>query len=247
MRCEGQRQRVIGHAVLESAQWQMPATRSDELADHGHTARSRRCTWDRSRRSGSPAAVLALRRLRGARRARLTRHGRGCARARRTALRDVSSESMGKNGGLPSRRAADVGAKASAPTSACLRRRAAPDEAGEVIGKWEERRRKRRAKQRGQGSKANDVALGSVPETLPHSSRPRVRKPRRGGGLDWSQPVSDAKIEEEVAELREALNPVDQINGLTRLMPSKRKWATWMSCDSRTWRASWNRAGGSAP
>jgi MazG family protein len=86
--------------------------------------------------------------------------------------------------------------------------------AGEVIGKWEEMKAKEAGSHGSDrssgssGSRKRKTLLSGVPETLPALLRAYEYGSRAAAvGFDWSA-ASDviAKIEEEVAELREALN-----------------------------------------
>jgi MazG family protein len=91
--------------------------------------------------------------------------------------------------------------------------------AGEVIGKWEEMKAKEgKGGQGGKGAKAKTL-LGGVPETLPSLLRAYEYGSRAAAvGFDWSRTadVMD-KIEEEVAEVRAALNQVNQVNPVNQV------------------------------
>jgi MazG family protein len=77
--------------------------------------------------------------------------------------------------------------------------------AGEALGKWEEA--KRREREAAPGGGTPKTILGGVPRTLPALLRAHEMSTRAAAvGFDWDQSADVlAKIEEEVGELREAV------------------------------------------
>jgi MazG family protein len=75
----------------------------------------------------------------------------------------------------------------------------------EVLGRWEALKARERAA--APGGEAQKTILGGVPRTLPALLRAHEMGTRAAAvGFDWARPVDVlAKIEEEVAELREAV------------------------------------------